>query len=73
MKVARVKLSDRAAAGVYPDASGPEIERIVEQAFAEPLEWTRVLLADDQSKLEAELRAVAPQSTALAGPRPGPA
>ena len=56
MKIARVKLSDRAAAGVYPDASGPEIERIVADAFLEPLEWTRVLLSDDQLQLEETLR-----------------
>lgn len=56
MKIARVKLSDRAAAGVYPDASGPEIERIVEQSFNEPIEWVRVLLPDDRAGLEATLR-----------------
>lgn len=55
MKVARVTLSDRAAAGVYADASGPEIERIVQDSFAEPLEWTRVVLADDRAQLEAAL------------------
>jgi molybdopterin adenylyltransferase len=56
MKIARVKLSDRAAAGVYPDASGPEIERIVAAAFTEPIEWVRVLLPDDQGELEKTLR-----------------
>ena len=56
MKIARVKLSDRAAAGVYPDASGPEIERIVEQSFDEPIEWVRVLLPDDRAGLEQTLR-----------------
>lgn len=56
MKIARVKLSDRAAAGVYPDASGPEIERIVAAAFAEPIEWVRVLLPDDRAGLEQTLR-----------------
>ncbi|MDB6093111.1 MAG: mog [Verrucomicrobia bacterium] len=56
MKIARVKLSDRAAAGVYPDASGPEIERIVADAFLEPIEWVRVLLPDDRSQLVATLR-----------------
>ncbi|MBI2517241.1 MAG: molybdopterin adenylyltransferase [Opitutae bacterium] len=59
MKVARVTLSDRAAAGVYADASGPEIERVVAAQFAEPLEGTRVLLADDRAALEAELRRLA--------------
>ncbi len=56
MKIARVKLSDRAAAGVYADASGPEIERIVAAAFAEPIEWTRVLQPDDRAELETTLR-----------------
>ena len=56
MKIARVTLSDRAAGGVYADASGPEIERVAQQFFAEPLEWVRVLLPDDRAALEAALR-----------------
>src|SRR6478609_2369510 len=56
MKVARVTLSDRAANGVYADESGPEIERVVAEQFAEPLEWIRVLLPDDQAEIEATLR-----------------
>jgi molybdopterin adenylyltransferase len=59
MKVARITLSDRAANGIYADESGPEIERVTAQFFAEPLEWTRVLLADDRSGLEATLRHLA--------------
>lgn len=59
MKVARVTLSDRAAAGVYADESGPEIERVAQRFFAEPLEWTRVLLSDDRAALEAALRRLA--------------
>ena len=59
MKIARVTLSDRAAAGVYADESGPEIERITAGHFAEPLEWTRVLLADDRAALEQTLRQLA--------------
>lgn len=55
MRIARITLSDRAAGGVYADASGPEIERVAQQFFAEPLEWTRVLLADDRAALEAAL------------------
>ncbi len=56
MKIARVTLSDRATAGVYADASGPEIERIAAQFFDEPIEWVRVLMADDRAALEAALR-----------------
>ena len=59
MKIARVTLSDRAAAGVYPDESGPEIERLAQQCFAEPLDWVRVLLADDRGELEQTLRRLA--------------
>lgn len=59
MKIARVTLSDRAAAGTYADASGPEIERVAQLAFAEPLEWTRVLLSDDRRALEDALRRLA--------------
>lgn len=59
MKIARVTLSDRAANGIYADESGPEIERVTAQFFAEPLEWSRVLLADDLAGLEATLRHLA--------------
>lgn len=52
MKIARVTLSDRAAGGVYEDASGPEIERVVQALFDEPLEWVRVLLPDDRDTIE---------------------
>lgn len=56
MKIARVTLSDRAANGVYADESGPEIERVIAEQFAEPLQWIRVLLPDDQAEIEATLR-----------------
>ncbi len=59
MKVARITLSDRAVAGVYADASGPEIERVISGQFVGPLEWTRVLLGDDRAALETELRRLA--------------
>jgi molybdopterin adenylyltransferase len=59
LKIARVTLSDRASAGVYADASGPEIERIAAAHFAERLDWVRVLLADDRAALEAALRRLA--------------
>ena len=59
MKVARVTLSDRAANGVYADESGPEIERLTAGQFAEPIEWIRVLLPDDQAQIEATLRRLA--------------
>jgi molybdopterin adenylyltransferase len=77
MKIARVTLSDRAANGVYADASGPEIERITAQHFAEPLEWIRVLLPDDRAQLEGALRRLAdedqcPLIITTGGTGPGP-
>lgn len=59
MKVGRVTLSDRAAAGVYDDASGPEIERVIQHLFAEPLEFVRVLLPDDLDQIKTELTRLA--------------
>ena len=55
MKIARVTLSDRASSGVYQDASGPEIERIIAGCFDEEIAWTRVLLPDDRLQIEAAL------------------
>ena len=59
MKIARITLSDRAAGGIYEDASGPEIERVIQEMFDEPLEWTRVLLPDDRNAIEENLRNLA--------------
>src|ERR1700704_5820335 len=56
MKAARVTLSDRASAGIYEDRSGPEIERILAEQLAEPIEWVRVLIPDERSEIEATLR-----------------
>ena len=55
MKVARVTLSDRATNGIYADESGPEIERVIAAQFAEPIEWVRMLLPDEKSRIEAAL------------------
>jgi molybdopterin adenylyltransferase len=59
MKVGRLTLSDRAAAGVYADESGPEIERVIQELFAEPLEFIRLLLPDEQPAIEAALKQLA--------------
>ena len=56
--VGRVTLSDRAAAGVYEDASGPEIERVLRSFFDEELEFRARVLPDDRMAIEATLRAM---------------
>lgn len=65
MKIARVTLSDRASEGVYADASGPEIERVIESFFDETLQWTRVLLPDDRDGIETALRRLADEEKCL--------
>jgi len=77
MKIARVTLSDRAAAGVYADESGPEIERIIERHFDEPIAWSRVLMSDDRAALESALvrladSEVCPLILTTGGTGPGP-
>ena len=56
MKIARVTLSDRASAGVYEDRSGPEIERVFSEQCGGPLEWTRIVIPDERTEIEATLR-----------------
>jgi len=55
MKVARLTLSDRASAGIYADASGPEIERIFAQHCTEEVEWTPLVMPDERAQIEATL------------------
>jgi molybdopterin adenylyltransferase len=55
MKVGRVTLSDRAAAGVYEDKSGPEIEAIIASHFADEIEYSRRLIPDDRDLIEKTL------------------
>jgi molybdopterin adenylyltransferase len=53
LRVGRITSSDRASAGVYEDASGPEIERHVVALFGEEtIEWHRVILPDELAQLE---------------------
>lgn len=54
--VGRVTLSDRAAAGVYEDASGPEIERVLRGFFDEEMEFHARVLPDDRTAIEETLR-----------------
>jgi molybdopterin adenylyltransferase len=55
MKVGRITLSDRAAAGIYEDKSGPEIERVIQDLFDEVLVFERMVLPDVQDEIELAL------------------
>lgn len=59
MKIARLTLSDRASAGIYEDRSGPEIERVLNEAGLAGIEWTRVVMPDERAAIEALLRRLA--------------
>lgn len=56
MKIGRVTLSDRASNGLYEDRSGPEIERVLGELFAEEIEFERVLLPDEKQQIETALK-----------------
>ncbi|MEM1157024.1 MAG: molybdopterin adenylyltransferase [Verrucomicrobiota bacterium] len=56
MKIGRLTLSDRAARGVYADLSGPEIDSILANAFADASpEITSRILEDHQPDISAAL------------------
>lgn len=55
MKVGRVTVSDRAHAGIYADASGPEIENALSAGLGMPLEFLAVVVPDEQSRIESAL------------------
>ena len=65
MKIGRVTLSDRASSGIYEDLSGPEIERVLSEMFAEAVEFQRVLLPDDRTRIEAALRQLCAEGCSL--------
>lgn len=56
--IGRITLSDRAASGVYEDASGPEIERVLRGFFDEDMEFHARVLPDDRTAIEETLRAM---------------
>jgi molybdopterin adenylyltransferase len=59
MKIARLTLSDRASAGIYQDRSGPEIERILDEAGYKEVEWIRIVMPDERDAIEALLKKLA--------------
>jgi molybdopterin adenylyltransferase len=59
MKVGRITCSDRASAGIYQDAGGPEIERVFMGVWAEPVEFVAKIVPDDVREIESALRFLA--------------
>jgi molybdopterin adenylyltransferase len=63
--IGRITLSDRAASGVYEDASGPEIERVLRGFFDEDMEFHARVLPDDRTAIEETLRAMVDDGLSL--------
>jgi molybdopterin adenylyltransferase len=61
MKIGRLTLSDRAAAGIYEDRSGPEIERMLRQALGPDTSFEAAVIADERELISATLREFADQ------------
>ena len=56
MKIGRITISDRAAAGVYEDRSGPEIERALRDTFGGEPAFVSVVVPDEEALIAATLR-----------------
>jgi len=56
MKIGCVTLSDRASSGEYEDRSGPEIIRLLTEAWEADVEFVRVVIPDDCAGIENTLR-----------------
>jgi len=61
MKIGRITISDRASAGVYEDRSGPEIERILAEAFGAEAVFEAAVIPDERGLIAAKLREFADQ------------
>jgi molybdopterin adenylyltransferase len=55
MKVGRITCSDRASAGIYQDAGGPEIERVFSSIWSGPVEFHAKIIPDDLVGIKAAL------------------
>jgi molybdopterin adenylyltransferase len=55
MKIGRITISDRAGAGVYPDRSGPEIENVLRDIFADAT-FVSAIVADEAELISLALK-----------------
>ena len=64
MRVAILTISDRASRGEYEDRSGPEIERVLEEAGLGAAEIVREIVSDDAGEIRAALERLGDAATA---------
>ena len=56
MKIGRITISDRAAAGVYADLSGPEIEKVLSEFFGSEIKFESAIVPDEVPLISAALK-----------------
>ena len=56
LRAARLTVSDRAHAGTYQDQGGPELEKVFNSLWKEPVEWAVAIVPDEKDKITATLR-----------------
>lgn len=59
MKIGRLTISDRASAGIYEDRSGPEIQRLLAEAFGADAVFEVAVIPDERELIAATLRELA--------------
>jgi len=63
MKIGRLTISDRAAAGIYEDLSGPEIESALREVMGAEVQFLAAIVPDEVELIAAKLRALADQAS----------
>ncbi len=56
MRAARLTVSDRAHAGTYQDLGGPELEKVFNSLWKEPVDWASAVVPDEKDKITSALR-----------------
>ena len=56
MRAARLTVSDRAHAGTYQDLGGPELEKVFNSLWKEPVDWASAIVPDEKEKISSTLR-----------------
>jgi molybdopterin adenylyltransferase len=56
MRIGRLTVSDRAAAGVYADRSGPEIENVIRAFLGNDVKFESLIVPDEVDSISAGLR-----------------
>ena len=59
MNIGRITISDRAAAGIYEDRSGPEIETLLQEVFDKAATFVAVIVPDEMELIAGAMRNLA--------------